>query len=378
VQANDLDRATLRRLAELRPPARKVLSVYVDLHPAEFGTRPARATEIGSLLDEAERRVREVELDHAARAALAGDVERVRDTLRNDGGLARGAHGLAIFACGPAGVFELLRLPQAVPPAVVVDDAPWLDPLVGQERARRCLALVSRRALRVLLDDADGELREIAELVDDVHGQHEQGGWSQARYERSVEEDVRRHLQRSAEALFARRAAFDVLAVGASAELWPELERLLHPYVRERVIGRFDVEVEHAGAEEALAAAQPLLDAAAGRRLERLLAQVAAGIGEGEGAVGGAGPVLAALSERRVEALLYEDGFAAAGFACPEAGWVGLDASACPLGAVRADAVENVLDAAIAIALLQSAEVVPLREGPQLGPLGGIAAVLRF
>jgi peptide chain release factor subunit 1 len=351
VQLNDLDHGRLRRLAALRPPDAKVLSVYVDLDPATFPTQAARGRQIGSLLDEADRRTRDGGLARHAHLALRDDVERVRDYLRGDGFSAKGAHAIAIFACGPAGVFEALRLPDAVQPAVVVDDAPWLDPLVGRRRRRRCLALVSRRTLRVLLDGPNGELREVAGVTDDVHGQHDQGGWSQARYARSIEEEVRAHLERAATTLFAlhRRAPFDLLAVGATTELWPELARALHPYLRERALGRFDVDVEHAGPDEALAAAQPLFDAAERRHADRLVERVQAGVGGGELAVAGLEAVRDALTQRRVEALLYDEGFA-----------------------------DPALEPAIAEALLQAAEVLPLRERPELGPLGGIAAVLRF
>jgi peptide chain release factor subunit 1 len=353
VQLNDLDQSRLRQLAALRPSQAKVLSVYVDLDPATFGTQAARARQIGSLVDEADRRTRADGLDHDVQMALRADVERVRDYLRGDGFSAQGAHGVAIFACGPAGVFETLRLPDAVPHMVVVDDTPCLDPLVGRRPRRRCLALVSRRTLRILLDGPSGDLREVADVTDDVHGQHSQGGWSQARYERSIEEDVRAHVERAATALFElhRRSPFDVLAVGISAELWPELERALHPYLRERTLGRFDVDVEHANCDEALAAGQPLLDDAERRHVDRLLARVQAGVGgaeQGRAVIGPEG-VRAALTERRVEALLY-------------------DAAAPP------DGVET----AIADALLQSADVLALRERPELGPLGGVAAVLRF
>lgn len=353
MQANDLDDERLRQLAELRPPdgtQAKVLSVYVDLDPTLFGTHSARASQIGSLLDEADRRTRDDKLDHGSRVALRKDVERVGDYLRGDFS-PKGAHGLAIFACGPAGLFEALRLPGAVPPRVVVNDSPWLDPLVGPRRRRRCLALASRRTLRVLLDGPSGELREVVSLTDDVHGRHDQGGWSQARYQRSIEEDVREHLARTATTLFAlhQRDPFDQLAVGATAELWPELESALHPYLRECTLGRFDVDVEHAGVEEALVAAQPLLDAAERRHVDQLLARVQAGVGTGGRGVAGFEAVRRALDERRVEALLYDATFAQDG-----------------------------LDAAITDALLQAAEVLPLHDRPELGPLGGIAAVLRF
>lgn len=351
MQLNDLDQRRLRQLAALRPSHAKVLSVYLDLDPASFGTQPARARQIGSLLDEADRRSRDDGLDHGMHEALQTDVERLREYLRSTDFSAKGAHALAIFACSPAGVFETLRLPDAVDPAVVVNDTPWLDPLVGRRRRRRCIALVSRRSLRVLLDDPTGRLRKVADLTDDVHGRHEQGGWSQARYQRSIEQDVRAHLARAATALFDldRRTPFDVLAVGAAPELWPEFERELHPYLRERTLGRFDAEIEHASCEDAWTAARPLFEADDDRHVDRLLARVQAGIGGGERAVAGFEDVRRALEERRVEALLYDAGFDAPGF-----------------------------ETAIADALLQAAEVVPLRDRPELGPLGGIAAVLRF
>ena len=354
MQLNDLDDDRLRMLAGLRPPEdvhAKVLSVYVDLDPATFGTQPARARQLGSLIDEADRLTRKDGLGHDAHVALRADLERVREYLRGDGFSAKGAHALAIFACGPAGLFEAVRLPDAIPSRVVVEDRPWLDPLVGRPRRRRCLALVNRRTLRVLLDGPAGELREVADLTDDVHGRHEQGGWSQARYQRSIEEDVRAHLERAAATLFElhRRAPFDVLAVGAAHELWPEFERALHSYLREHTIGRFDVEVEHATPEEALDAAQPLLAADERRHVDRLLGRMQAGIGTGDGAVAGFEPVRRALDERRVQALLYDAGSEQQG-----------------------------LDRAISDALLQAAEVVALHERPELGPLGGIAAVLRF
>jgi peptide chain release factor subunit 1 len=352
VQLNDVDHDLLRQLAALSPGEGKVLTIYVDLNPADFGTQPARAGELDALLDEARRRIRDGATDRADRLALLADVDRTYELLRRNGNATwKGAHALAIFSCPSRDLHAVLRLPEAVPATVVVDDVPWLDPLVGRERPRRCLALVSRRATRVLLDGPDGRLREVVGTVDDVHGRHDQGGWSQSRYERSIEEEVRRHLERAAQTLFSlhRRHRFDLLAIGASAELWPELERLLHPYVRERTVGRFDVDVEHAGPDTALTAASPLLEAAEERRIGELLDRLRRGVAHDERAAVGLEPVLEAIEARRVAALLYEPG---------------LDA--------------HVREPAIAAALLQGAEVVALRDREELDPLGGIAAVLRF
>jgi peptide chain release factor subunit 1 len=380
VQVNDLDQERLRRLAEHRPQnGHKVLSVYMDLDPATFGTQPARAAQVTSLVDAADRRIRAAELDHDARTVLKQDLDRVRDALRA-GEAAKGAHGLAIFASQPRELFEVLRLPDAVPQTVVLNDAPWLDPLVGRGRTRRAVALVNRRTFRLIADGPDGSMHEVVALADQVPSQHDKGGWSQSNYERSIEEEVRKHLEHSAALLFEQHQEepCDQLAVGVSAELWPELERMVHAYVRERTLGRFDVDVEHVNLEQAVAAARPLFDAAARSELEGRLGRLQQALAQGERAAGGLAAVLEALSERRVETLLYETGFSSPGYVCPQSGWLGVGPAACPSGEGNAQARENVLDDAIAAAIVQRAEVCALVDRPELGPHGGIAALLRF
>jgi peptide subunit release factor 1 (eRF1) len=380
VQVNDLDHERLRRLAELRARnGTKVLSVYMDLDPATFGTQPARAAQVTSLVDAADRRIRAADLDHATRASLRQDVERVREALR-DGDSTKGAHALAVFASQPDELFEVLRLPDAVPHTVVLGDAPWLDPLVGRGRTRRSVALVNRRTLRLFADMPDGSMREVASVADEVPSQHDRGGLSQANYERSIEEEVRKHLEHSAALLFQQfqREPFDQLAVGASAELWPEFERMLHDYLRKRTLGRFDVDVEHVGLEQALAAARPLFDEAAAKQLDGRLSRLQQALAQGERAAGGLAAVLDALSERRVETLLYETGFSSPGYVCPQSGWLGVGPAGCPSGEGNAQPRDNVLDDAIAAAIVQRADVCALVDRPELGPHGGIAALLRF
>src|SRR5919108_5345154 len=103
------DRDQLRRLAELRLDRPVVLTLYLDLNPSEFATPPARATAVRSLLDEAERRMREVDdLSHQDRTALDRAFERASSFLQRDLN-AEGAHGVAVFACEPAELFEVIK-----------------------------------------------------------------------------------------------------------------------------------------------------------------------------------------------------------------------------------------------------------------------------
>src|SRR5690348_11720525 len=115
MQANDITRERLRRLAQTRPADAKVLSLFLNLDPREFATPPARGTEVRSVIDRAARLVREDQsLTHAERASLRADLERVRTELGNSGIDAKGAHGLAVFASSAAGLFEVLKLSEPV------------------------------------------------------------------------------------------------------------------------------------------------------------------------------------------------------------------------------------------------------------------------
>src|SRR3712207_2986582 len=105
MQVSDVDKDLLRRLADWEAPeGAKVLSLYLNLDPSELATGEARASAITSLLNEAGRAVDDAEdLSHEERKALRDDVDRLQSDLTPDS-VPQGAHALAIFACGPAGL----------------------------------------------------------------------------------------------------------------------------------------------------------------------------------------------------------------------------------------------------------------------------------
>ena len=85
MQVGAPDRDQLRQLAELRLERPVVLSLYLNLDPSQFATPPARKTAIRSLVDEAERRLREQDgLSHDDRVALQASLERASNFLEND------------------------------------------------------------------------------------------------------------------------------------------------------------------------------------------------------------------------------------------------------------------------------------------------------
>ena len=92
-------------------------------------------------------------------------------------------------------------------------------------------------------------LSEEPPLDDDVRGRTEKGGWSQANYERSVENDVEAHLKRIAELVNSRWLAerFDRIAIGGPQETVPRFEELLAKEVRAQLAaGRVNIDISSA------------------------------------------------------------------------------------------------------------------------------------
>jgi peptide chain release factor subunit 1 len=383
MQANDITRERLRRLAATRAPEAKVLSLFLNLDPREFATPPARDTAVRSLLDRAARLVREDDsLGHTAKTSLQADLERVQAELGNGGVDAKGAHGLAVFASSAAGLFEVLKLSEPVDHEPVIADTPFIEPLSAIGAPERwCVLLVNRRTARLFCGPGDA-LEELELIEDDVHRQHDQGGWSQANYQRSVDKEVADHLKRTAEIAFARlkdgRPAG--ILIGAPQELANDFERMLHPYLRERLAGRLDIDVEHTSADEVRRAAAARIQQSAHAAEDAALARLAEAFGAGSNrAASGLEQVLAAAHEQRIETLLVEADFHEAGVICPTCGWLGTGAVAsCPADGTAVERCADVVEAAMERAVTQSAQVHVLRDRPELASHGRIAAVLRF
>jgi peptide chain release factor subunit 1 len=379
MQVSAPDRDELRRLAQIRLVRPLVLSLYLDLDPAQFATPPARATGVRSLLDEADRKLRDHDgLSHQDRADLEASLKRAAALLERDLPT-EGAQAVAVFSSETAGLFEALRLPRPVRSRVAIGHSPLVAPLARLERRERwCVALVNRRDARIFRGSPDG-LREIEQIHDVVFGQHDQGGWSQARYQRGIEKEKDDHLKHTAEALMRqfKRRPFQRLIVGGPREVAADFESKLHGYLSERLAGRIEVDVDNSTPDQVLQKAQPLFEELEEEReaaaLERL--------GEGGRAAIGLEDVLQALNERRVECLLLDERFAAPGASCPECGWLGPGGErTCPVDGRELVRLDDLTEAAIELTLQQSAEILGIsRRREELQErAGGVAALLRF
>jgi peptide chain release factor subunit 1 len=382
----EADLSVLRSLAELGPGPR-ILSVYVNLDPNQFPTPRDRESEVISLLDDAARRVEELEPEE--KKALRKDVDELRTYFLEKSDWAKGVRSLAVFCSGERDLFEILRLSVPVASTVAIETTPFLEPVVGAVPERRlCVALVDRATARIFCGSEAG-LEEVTDVRDDVHGQHDQGGWSQARYQRSVEDDVEDHLKNVAARLLElhKEGQIERLMVGCTEELLPRFLDKLHSYLRERFAGRIEIDVQNSLAGEVLAKAREVLEEEDRRKEQELFERLRRELAVRGKAVAGLEPTLAALNESRVETLLVREGLVAPGVFCPRCGWLGSVTEGeaapgggrrCPVDGGELEQTDNVVEKAMERTLMLSGTTWVPRFETDLDQRGGIAALLRF
>ena len=240
--------------------------------------------------------------------------------------------------------------------------------------------MVSRRAARLFRGGQHG-LSEFAAIEDEVHRRHAQGGWSQARFQRGIEEQVAAHARGVAKRLLRahRRRPFQHLVVICSDELRPVIERTLHGDLRAVLAETVDADLEHASAEEIARAVGPVIARAERDREHELVAHLERELGTGNRAAAGLDEVLSMLAQQQVETLVVPERSELRAGVCPTCGRLSTDGGRrCALDGHalgEVDAVECGIDEAAR----QSAQVVVLRhEREWLHQHGDFAALLRW
>src|ERR1700730_14998011 len=240
-----MDQEQIKRLASFDSRGACVLSAYLNLAPQHQVQRTYQAV-LKDLTAEMRQR-----LDEARRAALEAEGARVGEWL--DAHPPDGV-GLAIFACTPAGLWETFNLHVPVRDMLVFEANSNVEPLLDllDEYERYAVALVDKEKMRffsVFL----GEIEEHDDFKDFVPGKHDQGGVSQANFQRHHEAHVFRHLKRTADYLANayRQRPFDRLILAGPEEATSELRRMLPRALGSRAVALIPAET-FAGTHEIL------------------------------------------------------------------------------------------------------------------------------
>jgi peptide chain release factor subunit 1 len=263
------------------------------------------------------------------------------------------------------------------------EPTPDLAPLLElvDEYERYAVALVDKETAR-LFTVFLGEIEESEAFRDSVPGKHDQGGPSQARYQRHHEAHVHWHVKRVAQRLaeLFRRRRFDRLILAGPAEATSRLRRALSRALAHRLAAVIPAEAFAKPAE----ILEKTLEVE--RRVERdiehrLLEELFDAAAAGGTATLGVEPTLDALWADVVQTLVVADGAHVGGRECPKCGRLEAgNATSCPACGAEMRAVHDLVHRAMGRAPGQAGrvEVVHGDAAQRLLAVGGMGALLRY
>lgn len=368
-----INEAAIRELAGIRGEAAPITSCYLDVDGRRLARQQDVEQELDGLLREARRRAN-------GHASVHDDLRRIESFVR--AGLDRSTtRGLAFFASSATDLWEVIPLPVPVRSKVVINHAPAVGQLesVLHEHEAIGVLLADRQRARLLVFEL-GAVVDRSELLDELPRDYDhRGDRERGTPDHHVEELALQHLRHAARAAFDLWQAhgFQHLAIGGPEPVVVEIERLLHPYLRERLCGRVKVAVT-AGLPEILTAAEAV-EAEMGRKREAdAVAKLREATLTGRRGAAGLGPTLEALNEHRAEHLLVSKGFAEEGWRCPATGHLAEKGPNHPVHGTAMERIDDVVEDAIEEALTQGIPVTICTDNADLDVLGRIGALLRY
>ena len=315
--------------------------------------------------------------------SLRADLDRVLDLATNLRGHARGR---AVFACSAQNFWKEYELPpHLVATQIYLQRRFQLKPLAALLGAQPalCVAMVDRQRARFFdlrLDD----LRErgaIVHMLSRNASSYGFNGYDAGHAERRVSEEALQHFKAVSERLRTdfEKGIWERLIVGCQDANWPEFESHLHPYVKQRLIGRFSADVASVSNEEIRDHAGAVLNRWITERGSKKASEAVDFAKSNGRGVTGLRRVLRALEAGEVQTIFLTENYSARAVECPNCGH--LDAHIVPsCGACGRPTREltDVCDAIIPIAIRRDIELFYLKEHTDLDRAGNIAALLRF
>lgn len=376
----------LDRLAGFEPAPYPVVSLYLNTQPGQTG-RDQYQTFVRK---EFSARSRTYPAHSPERDCLEQDLERISSYLQNE--LQPSANGVAIFACSAGELFEAIQLTAPIEQHwLYIGDRPHLYPLARVESLYPSYALVlaDTNTARILLVST-GEVVGDKAITGTRTRRTTQGGWSQARFQRHIENFHLQHVKEVIDALerIVQTENVEHILIAGDEVIVPLLRDQMPKGLAERIVDHIRVDkdgsldevvktsleamqrvreqTEREKVEAAVGAyragglgvvgPQDTLDALIKGQVDELL--VAANLNELQGLRGGTAPAASAndtaLDEPMVEPV------------------VAGEAAVAPPEAVR------LADELVAKATQTSARITFVQDPNLLAPYGGVAALLRF
>ena len=374
----------LSRLTRVRTDQHRVVSCYLKVEPRDR-SRGKYLIKVKNRIREVERVLDELEFPRSVREEITADLKRIFEQIREPARLPA-TQGLAIFACGPLKLFEMVGLPSVHRSRLAVDRTPLVRELaaVEDEIGTLLTVVLDRTAARIFEVSAFGaveldDLRASATRGSRYHSDRQGSpGTGEHQYNNRIREEKQRHYAAIAQRLFElhrKRPVHGVVLAGPGRDAGA-VAAFLHPYLAERLMGVVSLNPKQAKAPlvyEATLAARAEYEREAERDIARGLENA---LGEGW-AVDGISETLRALGRGQVRTLLVNADAQAGGFHSARTGRLALEEHELR-GDGEVHPVLDVVDDAMEEALRQRVEVEVVFDDSARAAIHGLAGLLRF
>jgi peptide subunit release factor 1 (eRF1) len=348
----------LDTLAAFESDAAPVLSVYLDLRPEQRGTYQG-------FIDSASK-------EHED---LQEDFDKIRAYLKND--LNSAISAVAVFSCAAEPpLFEALQLEGAIDGhRLYIDREPHVFPLarLADQLGTYAALLLNTNSARVYVFSAGAAQRQ--QTVRNKKGKRvSAGGWSQARYQRRLENLHQKHIKEVSDAVeqVVREEKVRRILVAGDDVALPLLREQLSPQTRELLIEVGGLDMNAADADVYRTTLDAFREADAETDAEWVSKVLNAYRARGLATTGEAG-VKAALERGQVDRLLVP--------ALPKESAADQQSSDVDSSGKKEE--RGVLDEAtveelVTLAQRTDAHVTFIEDGRLLEPAKGVGAILRF
>lgn len=375
----------LERLAAFEPAPYPVVSLYLDTRPNQHGRDQHQAF----ARKELKARSQTYQANSPERESLDRDVERITRFLENE--LDPASNSVAIFACSAGELFETVQSSGVIPEhALHIGDRPHLYPLARLEsQSPRYAAVVTDTNAARIFVFAAGEVVADREVKNVKTRGTSQGGWSQARYQRHLENFHLHHLKEVVEALdrVVKDEDISYILISCDEVTLPLLREQLPKHLADKVVDHIRVEAHAAAADILKAATDAMQKVNDETDREKVTAAIDAYRAGGLGVVGPE-DTLAALINGQVDELLITANLqqmnpvpiVAGADSANDAAVVEpvLESVSAGEPANTQPEIVRLADELVAKAKQTSARITFIEDADLLSGYGGVAALLRF
>jgi peptide subunit release factor 1 (eRF1) len=375
-----ITRETLREIAAFQSPVHDAVTFYYQPAVPQDKSHRKEAIQVKDLVRNA-----------IASAEKEGKNGNLRMTLDRILVLSEHLHGnqgkaKAVFACGSQNYWREFDLPSQFPSTqLIVNQRFHLTPMTGLRDVlgKVSVVLVDRTKAR-LFELQMNEIREMADLVNELTRRGRSDGYfgfDAGHAERRVDNEIAAHYRRVSERLMQLygNGGAEYFILGCHEEARNDIEKELHPYVRQRLIGYFVAEPAALTPDEVRQNANRVLEQHREQSRRELISEVLdEAKADNRGALG-LRRVLRALQMSEIQTLLLERSFRALGSECTNCGYLDMaQAKMCTVCNHAMRRIDDLADAIIGRSLSTGADVMYVPENADLQRHGNIAALLRF